>query len=171
MRTISATAALVVILLAGPLPPARAFDDVPPWHWAFDGVQKAATARVVIGYPRTDREAAINAVTQVYEAFANPTHPSARSWAERFVTNVPQAWPVPLQRSSLQTFRLEAVRAVIAGDRGTVSFAAAIAQRPTGGGPAVESRARMRVEVQRDGEGRWRVNYADLAAGQPAVFR
>jgi hypothetical protein len=162
--------AVASILLAGAAPSARAFDDVPPWHWAFDGVQKAATAGAVIGYPRTDREAAINTVIQVYEAFANSAHPAARAWVERFVTNLPAAWPEPLQRSPLQAFRLEAVRAIVAAERGTLSFVAVVTRRPAGA-PAVESRAQMRVEVQRDGEGRWRVNYADLAAGQPAIFR
>jgi hypothetical protein len=171
MRTATVAAAVTLLLLASAVAPARAFDDVPPWHWAFDGVQKAATAGVVVGYPRVDRESAINAVIQVYEAFANPTHPAAQAWAERFAGNLPTDWPEPLRRSPVQAFRLEGVRAVVAGDRATVVFVAAVAQRPAGGGSAVEARAQMRVAVRRDGEGRWRVNYADLAAGQPAIFR
>lgn len=155
------------VLLGTPAPFAWAFEDVPPWHWAFDGVQKAATAGVVIGYPAVDREDAINAVIQVYDAFAHATHPAARAWAERFMASPPSTWPQPLQRSSLQAFRLEDVRVVLSGERGTVSFVAAVTLR----GAAAESRARMRVEVRKDTEGRWRASYDDMAAGQPAIFR
>src|SRR3972149_1797992 len=65
------------------------FEDVPPWHWAFDAVEKLAREGIIQGYPRNDRDLALNAVVQVYEAFAHPTHPSARTWAEAFLTNLP----------------------------------------------------------------------------------
>lgn len=76
MRAGTCVVVLIAVLLAGFAPLAWAFDDVPPWHWSVDGVQKAASAGVVIGYPAVDREGAINAVTQVYEAFAHSKHPA-----------------------------------------------------------------------------------------------
>ncbi len=158
---------IVLSVLAAFAPFAWAFEDVPPWHWAFDGVQKAASTGLVVGYPPVDRQSAINVVTQVYDAFAHSTHPVARAWAERFIAGPPAMWPQPLQRSALQAFRLEDVRVVLSGERGTVSFVAVVALK----GAKAESRVRMRVEVRKDAEGRWRASYDDMAAGQPAIFR
>jgi hypothetical protein len=142
------------------------FSDVPPWHWAHDAVQSGGASGAFRGYPADDRELAVNAVTQVYEAFAHATHPRAREWAERFVTNLPANWAQPLERSRLASFALENVRFELSGDRGTVSFVAVTAQ--TG---ASASRTPMRVGVRKDSEGAWRVNYADLVTGQPQLFR
>lgn len=145
------------------------FDDVPPWHWAFAGVQEAASAGIFVGYPTSDRELVENAVTQVYDAFVHATNPEARTWAERFLMNTPADWPQPLLRSRMASFSLEDVRIAISGDRGTVSLVAAVALQAAGGIARV--RAPMRIEIQRDAGGRWRLDYASLAAGQPQVFR
>jgi hypothetical protein len=145
------------------------FDDVPPWRWAFDSVQKGAEAGIFIGYPLTDRDRAINVVTQVYEAFANAAAPSAQQWAERFLTNLPAGWPEPFQRSRLAGFRLLHVRVEAQADRQIVAFTSVIVLRGPGRPP--EIRASLRVEVVKDQEGRWRANYATLADGQPHVFK
>jgi hypothetical protein len=148
---------------------APAFIDVPPWHWAYDSVQRSAAAGVFRGYPTTDSERIANTVTQIYEAFAHATHTAAREWAERFAMNLPPDWPAPLQRSRLQNFRLENIAVSVAGNRATAAFVAAITLTSTGGGVSVRSSAR--AELTRTGEGRWRANYATLAAAQPQLFR
>jgi hypothetical protein len=170
MRTGALVAALVLALATAASAQTRLwFDDVPPWHWAFDSVQKCAEAGIFIGYPLTDREQAINVVTQVYEAFANAAQPSAQEWAERFLTNLPAGWPEPFQRSRLAGFRLMDVRVEAQADRQIVAFTSVIVLRGPGRPP--EIRTSLRVEVVRDQEGRWRANYATLAEGQPHVFK
>lgn len=170
MRTGVLVAALVLALASAASAQTRYwFDDVPPWHWAFDAVQKGAEAGIFIGYPLTDRERAINVVTQVYEAFVNAAQPSAREWAERFLTNLPAGWPEPFQRSRLAGFRLMDVRVETRGERQVVAFTSAIVLR--GPGRPLEIRTSLQVEVVKDQEGRWRANYATLAEGQPHVFK
>ncbi len=146
-----------------------AFDDVPPWHWAYDAVQRLGAVGIMVGYPRTDRDRALNALTQIYDAFAHAAHPAARAWAERFLANLPANWPQPLARSPLLSFRLETGR-VEAGAQGFVVSAIAAVTAPAAGELA-GSRTAVRVEVQRDPDGRLRVNYATLAASQPQLFR
>ena len=145
------------------------FDDVPPWHWAAEAVQKATAAGIIIGHPSTDRDAAINAVMQVYEAFANASHPAARTWAERFLANLPGNWPDPLQRSRVTSSRLSDSSVTVRGNRQVVKFAAAVTMRSHSG--VTEARALMRIETQKDRDGHVRVNYATLAAQMPQVFR
>ncbi len=146
-----------------------AFDDVPPWHWAFEAVQRLGAAGILVGYPRTDRDAALNALSQAYDAFAHAAHPAARPWAERFLTNLPATWPQPLARSPLLSFRLENAR-IEGGAQGfVVSVVAVVTVRAPGG--AAASRSTVRAEVQRDPDGRLRVNYATLAAGHPQLFK
>lgn len=160
---------IVVAVLAGAAgAQVPAFLDVPPWHWAAGGVERGALSGVLLGYPADDRERAVNAVVQIYDAFAHASHPKAREWAERFLVNLPPNWAQPLERSRLTWFRLDNVRVEIRGDRGTVAFTAAVVPQP----PAPSAtRTPMRVEVRKDSEGAWRVHYPDLAAGQPQVFR
>lgn len=146
--------------------PVSPFEDVPPWHWAFDAVEKLAREGIIQGYPRNDRDLARNAVTQVYEAFAHPSHPSARTWAEAFLTNLPSGWPAPLQRSSLVSFRLTEQQVRLEGTRGTVSLLATVTLR--GGASA---RTRFTAAVVRDDGNRWRVDYASLVRGHPDLFR
>ena len=162
----------VVVLVPGMAAlaqPSVPFQDVPPWHWAFEAVQRTALAGIFVGYPAVDRDLAINAVTQVYDAFVHAAHPRAREWAERFLINLPVGWPQPLQQSRLVSFRLEQPRVDIKGERGAISVVAVIHLRRARG--VAEARTPLRLEVRKDAEGRWRVNYADLAAAQPEVFK
>ena len=162
-------AAVVVAVLAGAAgAQVPAFIDVPPWHWAADAIDGGAVGGIFLGYPADDRERAANAVTQVYEAFAHASHPRAREWAERFLVGLPANWAQPLERSRLTSFSLENVRVEIRGDRGSVAFFATTLPGPAG---LSGTRVSMRVEVRKDSEGAWRVNYPDLASGQAQVFR
>lgn len=145
------------------------FDDVPPWHWAFDAVQRLGTAGIFVGYPSNDKERALNAVAQVYEAFAHSSHPAAKAWAERFLVNLPANWAQPLERSVLLSFRLENARVDMSEASAVVSFVALVTLRS--GGTLASSRANVRAEVQKDSDGRMRVNYVTLAAGHPQLFR
>lgn len=166
------TFVVLVIMASASAASAQAFgvfEDTPPWHWAFESVQKLASAGILVGYPTADPELVENVLTQVYDAFGHAAHPAAREWAERFLVGLPSNWPQPLLRSKAQHFLLENVRVQIAGERGTASLVAAVMLRTNGG--ATRIRTPLRVEVQKDGEGRWRVTYASLAAGQPEVFR
>ncbi|HXF82120.1 MAG TPA: S-layer homology domain-containing protein [bacterium] len=163
----------VVLIALLALPPGSAaaqtaaspFEDVPPWHWAFDAVAQLARAGIIQGYPRDDRELARNALTQVYDAFAHPSHPAARAWAEAFLTNLPAPWPAPLERSVLTAYRLSVQQVRLRGTRGAVDVLAVAVLR---GGTL---RTRFTAAVVRDEGGRWRVDYASLAAAQPQLFR
>ncbi len=144
------------------------FDDVPPWHWAFESVQKVATAGLFIGYPSDDHDLAVNALIEVYEAFGHPVHPAAREWAERFLTTLPPTWPQPLVQSRVLRFNLEDAGVARVGDRGTISGVATVVLRTDGGSSSI--RTPLHVELRKL-DGRWRVDYASLAASQPQVFR
>src|SRR2546425_2147142 len=126
MRRTAGALALVAIAMGavGAQAAPSAFVDVPPWHWAFDAVVDGAARGIFTGYPVDDRELVANALVQVYEAFARPTHPAAREWAEWFLTNTPPGWPQPLQRSRLIAFTLEDLHAQVSGDRATATFVA-----------------------------------------------
>jgi hypothetical protein len=162
--------AIVVCLAPAALAQDAGFEDVPPWHWAFEAVQRLGAAGVLVGYPINDRERALNAVTQVYDAFAHPAHPAAKAWAERFLVNLPANWPQPLERSTLLSFRLETPRVDVSGATTVVSYVALVTLRSTGGG-VTSSRATVRAEIQRDADGRLRVNYANLVSAHPQLFR
>jgi len=165
---IAALAVAVVVPTDGALaqtPPSR-FEDVPPWHWAYDAVQRLAEHGIILGYPRDERELALNAVMQVYAAFAHAGHPSARAWAESFLTNLPAGWPAPLQRSELTAFQLSESQVRLDGRRGTVSVQGVVRTRR-----AADRRLSMTASVVQDDAGRWRVDYASLVQGHPDVFR
>jgi hypothetical protein len=162
--------ALVMCLAPAAVAQSAGFEDVPPWHWAFEAVQRLGAAGIFVGYPSSDQERAINAVAQVYDAFAHPAHPAARGWAERFLVNLPATWPQTLERSTLLSFRLENARVETAGATIVVSYVALVTLRSSAG-VVTSSRAAVRAELQRDADGRLRVNYATLAAAQPQVFR
>lgn len=53
------------------------FVDVPPWHWAFEAVERGASTGIFRGYPIDDRERVVNAVTQVYDSFVHASHSRA----------------------------------------------------------------------------------------------
>lgn len=158
----------VLLMVGGAGAQAPPFIDVAPWHWASDAIERGAAGGVFKGYTADDRERAANAVTQVYDAFAHASHPRAREWAERFLTNLPATWAAPMERSRVVSFSLENVRVEIRGDRGIVTYMATVGQQQPG--PSA-TRTPMRVEVRKNGEGAWRVNYADLATGQPQIFK
>jgi hypothetical protein len=166
--------ALLTIAVTLSLSPAAAaqeagFDDVPPWHWAFEAVQRLGAAGIFVGYPTNDRERTLNAVTQVYDAFAHAAHPAARGWAERFLVNLPTNWPQPLERSPLVSFRLENARVDVLGTTIAVSYVAVVSVLSAGA--VTSTRAAVRAEIQKDADGRLRVNYASLAVAQPQIFR
>ncbi len=168
MRFIALAVILTAVLAAAAN--AQAFEDVPPWHWAREAIDRLAAARVIVGFPPNNRDLAVNAITQVYESFVHASNPDAPAWAERFLTNLPANWPQPLQRSSLVRYRLEQF-GVRFGAQGTgrVSFVAVTTVRSAGA--SLSRRASVQAEVQQDREGRWRVNYGSLAAAQPEIFR
>lgn len=145
------------------------FDDVPPWHWAFEAVAQVAGAGIVIGYPTSDAERAANALTQVYEAFLHAAHPAAPAWADRFLTNLPPNWPQLLKRSRLVNVSLEDVRSDLAGNRGTVSVLSTVVVRTASGSTTI--RSAMRVEVRKEADGRWRVDFGSLTRNQPELFK
>lgn len=161
-----ATMVLVVAATAAAQQALSPFEDVPPWHWAFEAVRSLAEKGVVQGFPKNHPELAGNAVTQVYEAFAHATHTSARGWAESFLTNLPPDWPQPLERSRVTGYGITDREVRLQGARGTVTYLAVVNLR---GAQAVSGP--VTVTVVRDAAGRWRVDYATLAAGQPAIFR
>ncbi len=171
MRCIAGALALVAIAVgsSGVQAAPSVFVDVPPWHWAFDAVQDGAAKGIFTGYPVDDRELVANALVQVYEAFARPTHPAAREWAEWFLTNTPAEWPQPLHRSRLIAFALEDLHTEVRGDRATATFVAVTTIRDDGRASTV--RTPTQVEAERDASRHWRVDYATLMTGQPSIFR
>ena len=140
-----------------------AFPDVPPWHWAHDGVQKGQDAGILLGYPATAPQLVENAVFQVYDGFAHAGAPAAQTWVERFTYNRPASWPQPLQQSRVVRFALRDVRAAVQNDSATATFTAAVTTRQG------QEMTKMRVALRRTGDD-WQVDYASLAAGS-AIFR
>lgn len=151
------------LLSVGDLAAAAPFPDVPPWHWAHDGVQKDQDARILIGYPASASELVQNAVFQVYDGFAHGNAAAAQSWVERFTYNRPANWPQPLQQSRIVRFALRDLRVSLNNDTAAATFAAAVTTRQG------QETVRMRVALRRAGED-WQVDYASLAAGS-ALFR
>lgn len=164
MRVVAAAGVVLALGGAAGAQVPSAFVDVPPWHWAFDAVQHGAAAGIFEGYPASDRELAANALVQVYDAFRHPTHPLAPAWAEAFLVNLPPGWPQPLLRSRLRDVVLSGLEVRVQADRAVIRWTADVvvdgtARRTTATGTAV-----------RDATGRWRVDFATLAAAQPEVF-
>jgi len=151
--------------------PTPAFEDVPPWHWAFQSVQDLAHKGILQGYPMADRELASNAVAQVFDSFAHARHPDARTWAERFLANLPPNWPQPLDRSNLLSFRFAETQVRLTGTEGTVAISLSARVEISGPPFAKIVQTRFRVRVAKDTAGRWRVDYASLVAAQPEIFR
>jgi hypothetical protein len=172
MRPVLSVLVLLVLLPSVALAqaPTSAFEDVPPWHWAFQSVQELAQKGILQGYPKADYELALNAVAQVYDSFVHARHPAARTWAERFLFNLPPNWPQPLERSNLLSFRFAETQVRLA-PQGTVSISLGARVRIAGPPFAKIVQTRFGVKVAKDGTGRWRVDYASLAAAQPEIFR
>lgn len=144
--------------------PAAPFPDVPPWHWAYQGLVRDAQAGLLVGYPTAAAQLVENTLTQVYDGFVHSRAPEARTWVERFTYNRPASWPRPLERSSLARFSLTGVTPAIAGDAATAAFNAQVTTR-TG----ETTTARMRVGL-RLLDGDWKIDYATLERGS-ALFR
>jgi hypothetical protein len=173
MRAALSVLALIVLVagIATAQAPTPAFDDVPPWHWAFQAIQELAQKGMLLGYPKADRELALNGVAQVFDSFAHARHPEARAWAERFLFNLPPNWPQPLDRSSLLSFHFAETQVRLAGLQGTVTISLGARVRIAGPPFARIVQTRFSLRVAKDGTGRWRVDYASLAAAQPEIFR
>lgn len=156
--------ALFTDLPAGAQPGGAGFPDVPPWHWAYQGVLKGAQAGLFIGYPATPAALIENSITQVYDSFVHAHAQGAQGWAERFTYNRPATWPGPLERSQLESFSVRDVRSTINGDTATAAFVAETQTRA--GQPAT---APMRVNLRLI-DGDWKIDYATLASGS-GLFR
>ncbi len=161
---------VAVVLLAGSRVLAQAapepFEDVPPWHWAYDAVETARTHGLLVGYPPDPRFSAQNALIQSLEALAHPDHPAAQAWAERFLTDLPADWPHALRRSTLRAFRVLRIAVALQENRGTAEFD--ISFRLADGRTGIAS---GRVTVQRDATDRWRIRWSELARALPQVLR
>jgi hypothetical protein len=162
---------LAAVSAAAAQTPLTTFEDVPPWHWAYDAVQDLAQKGILQGYPRSDRDLALNAVTQVYDSFVHSQHAAARRWAESFLTNLPANWPRPLEHSTLVAFRFTETQVLLTASRGTVTASVSAQTRVSPGAPATALRAHLRAVVTKDSGGRWRVDYQSLVAAQPDIFR
>jgi hypothetical protein len=135
------------------------FPDVPPWHWAYQGVLKDAQAGLLIGYPAAPAVLIENSITQVYGGFAHAQTPQAQAWVERFTFNRPPIWPGPLQQARLAAFSVRDVRPAVTGETATASFVAATQTR-TGQSVTTPMRVTLRFT-----DGDWKIDYATLAAG------
>ena len=159
-------AAYAVALTGGAAarPPAPPFPDVPPWHWAYQGLVSDARAGLLVGYPAAPAELVGNAITQVYDGFAHAHAPEARAWVERFTFNRPADWPGPLERSQVIAFSIRGVTPRIAGDAATASFTAQVTM---GTGQIASTPMHITLRrIDRD----WKIDYATLAGGS-ALFR
>jgi len=167
----SPVAVLLAVLTSGPLflGAARAaetvpFPDVPPWHWAYNGIEKDRAAGLFEGYPAGPIELAANAVTQVYDGFVHSGAAGAQTWVERFTFNRPPTWPEPLQRSQILRFSLTGMRVRAGGDTAVVTFTATVTTRR-----AQTVTTPMRAALRYDGQN-WQVDFASLASGS-SLFR
>ncbi|HKX19598.1 MAG TPA: hypothetical protein VJT33_16475 [bacterium] len=163
----AAAFAAAVLLTAGQAAaqaPATPFPDVPPWHWAYQGVTRDAQAGLLVGYPTPPVELVENTLTQVFEGFVHARTPEAQAWVERFTYNRPTSWPGPLERSSITGFVLTGVKTAVTGDAATAAFAASVTPR-TGRATTTPMRVGLRLI-----DGDWKIDYATLA-GQNPVFR
>ena len=140
------------------------FPDVPPWHWAFDGVTKAHDTGIVIGYPASPEELVKAAITAVYDGFAHAGAPGAEAWVARFTYNRPADWPAPLTRARIAAFTLTEVRATVSGSTATAPYTARVT---TVDGRALAGPMRVRLRANDDD---WQVDYATLA-GASVLFR
>ena len=157
-------AALTVGGRAAAQAPPASFPDVPPWHWAYQGLARDARAGLLVGYPAAPAELVGNSLTQIYGGFAHARAPEAQAWIERFTYNRPASWPRPLERSSVARFSLSDVAVTIAGETATATFRAQVTTR-AGRTTLTAMRAGLRLI-----DGDWKIDYATLAVGS-TLFR
>lgn len=163
----AALAAAAAPLIAGPASaqtPAAAFPDVPPWHWAYQGVTRDAAAGLLVGYPTPPAELVENSLTQVFDGFVHARAPEARAWVERFTYNRPPSWPGPLERSLITGFVLTGIKTAVTGNTATALFTANVTTRARRAA-AMQMRVGLRLI-----DGDWKIDYATLAAQGP-IFR
>jgi hypothetical protein len=156
--------ALLTGVPAGAQPNTAGFPDVPPWHWAYQGVLRDAQAGLLLGYPAAPDALIDNSITQVYDSFVHAQARGAQGWAERFTYNRPAAWPGPFERAQLASFSIRNLRPAVNGDTATASF---VAETQTRGGPSATTPMRVTLRLM---DGDWKIDYATLAAGSN-VFR
>lgn len=153
MRIAAVVLTLVVLLPGRSL---AQMTDVPPCHWAFDSVQRAAG--IFVGYPTTPREEAANAVVQLYEGLRC----RSAEWVARFTFNRPPGWDRTIARARVVSVTVGDLALRLAPDSGTASYTVHLVFE--GGRTHAEAtRASLRLV-----EGRWLVDYATLP---PALFR
>jgi hypothetical protein len=162
-----------LVILAGALstaapadaqPNAAGFPDVPPWHWAYQGVLKGAQAGLFIGYPAAPGALIENSIAQVYDGFVHAQVRGAQGWVERFTYNRPSGWPGPLERAQLVSFSIRDVRPAITGDSATAVF---VAETQSHGGQPATTPMRISLRLM---DGDWKIDYATLASGS-GLFR
>jgi hypothetical protein len=158
------TSALLSIVPAGAQPNAAGFPDVPPWHWAYQGVLRDAQAGLLIGYPASPAALIENSITQVYDGFVHAQARGAQAWVERFTYNRPAAWPGPLDRGQLVSFSVRDIRPAVNADAATASF---VAETQTRAGQSATAPMRVRLRLM---DGDWKIDYATLAADS-VLFR
>lgn len=157
-------AALLMVGRAAAQSPAAPFPDVPPWHWAYQGVTRDSGTGLLVGYPTPPVELIENSLTQVFDGFVHARTPEAQAWVERFTYNRPASWPGPLERLTITGFVLTGVKVAVTKDAATAAFTASVTAR-TGRATATPMRVALRLM-----DGDWKIDYATLA-GQNPLFR
>jgi hypothetical protein len=158
------TSGLLTGAPAGAQPNAAGFPDVPPWHWAYQGVLRDAQAGLIIGYPASPAALIENSITQVYDGFVHAQARGAQAWVERFTYNRPAAWPAPFEHGQLASFSVRDVRAVVSGDAATAAF---VAETQARAGQSATTPMRLTLRLM---DGDWKIDYGTLAAGS-GLFR
>jgi hypothetical protein len=154
--------------LGAPSPAAAAtFPDVPPWHWAYQGVTKIQEAGIVVGYPTAPAALVQNSLTQIFDGFSHAQAAGAREWVERFTYNRPADWPGPFARHQVLAFSLGTVSIAVSGSTATAAFDPTVALREGAGTRSVHTSMRVRLRLANND---WQADYATLAAGNP-LFR
>lgn len=131
------------------------FVDIPPCHWAADAVGRIA-GEPEVTQARTSNLLAENSVQQVFEGLKC----NNLEWSAYFLRGVPTG-TVP--QGNLTSFGLSNVVSSLSGDTGTVTFdlTAQIS------GQTYTRSAGVDLTFE---EGRWLVDYGDLAALDLPVF-
>lgn len=155
------------LLVPGPADAAAPFPDVPPWHWAYQGVTKIQAAGIVVGYPTAPGELVQNSLTQIFDGFSHAQATGAREWVERFTYNRPADWPGPFARHRVLAFLLGTMSIAVSGSTATAAFDPTVTLREGAGTRSVHTSMRVRLRLANND---WQADYATLAAGNP-MFR